>query len=89
MLGRDVTHSVDIIMGIVRKDEKALSHAEYLTNLLANIEKCHSLAKNTIKQCQRIKKRNFVTKLKQHTYKDGDLVYRLNLACKVGHRKKL
>jgi hypothetical protein len=77
MLGREVHLPVDIIFPIPQMavPENAV---EYVSELRSRLERCYHFGRQHLKQASERQKRNYDTRIKEASYKPGDLVYRLN-----------
>ena len=87
MLGREVIQPLDIILGTSKGQPQQVE--EYVTNLEKSLSRCHALAREKLKETQKIQKKHYDSKLKTSYYSPGDLVYEINSATKVGNSKKL
>ena len=89
MLGREIITPIEIVAGVASKLQSTETYPEYAKQLIKNLETAHSVARKHLKQSQQIQKRNYDLKVKETNFKKGDVVYRLNLASKVGESNKL
>ena len=89
MFGREIIHPIQLITGVTATIESFDSYPEYAKSLIKNLEKAHSTARQNLKQAQQIQNRNYDLKVKETNFKIGDVVYRLNLASKIGESNKL
>ena len=89
MLGREVITPVEIVAGILSKSEPYNTYPDYVKHLIKIQETAHSKARLNLKQSQQIQKRNYDLKTKETMFSKGDVVYRLNLASKIGESNKL
>ena len=89
MFGREVTTPIEIVVGKTSKSKIHETYPEYAKQLIQKLEIAHCTARKTLQQSQHIQKRNYDLKIKETNFEKGDVVYRLNLASKVGESNKL
>ena len=87
MLGREVNIPADLMFPPKQKDPKGVE--EYVTDLAGLIRKAHEVARNSLKTSQKAMKRNYDLRVLQRTYREGDLIYMLDIATTKGSCKKL
>ena len=89
MLGREVCMPVNLVYG-GPPDSGVTNDADgYLTSLEGLLKESHVLARETLKQSQHVKKKQYDLRVIQHKYKLHDLVYVLDSATIKGSSPKL
>ena len=89
MLGREVQQPVDLLLGPSHPPQPLPSPPDYVQRLKASLAKVHLLAREQLGTTQKYQRRLYDKRLNHHIYEEGDVVYRLNEASKVGESNKL
>jgi len=87
MLGREVSHPLDIMLGTTSSLHKEPS--EYIHTLQDTLQKTHQIARENLQSAQRRQKRDYDLKTNQQLYNIGDVVLKTNSASKIGQSRKL
>ena len=77
MLGRQVTLPIDVLFPLPRT-ERQQEPPEYVANLREKMENCYELARAQLKLAAERQKKDYDTRIVEHIYKKGDLVYKRN-----------
>lgn len=88
MLGREVIMPAELVYpGLPAPSETDLE--QYVTRLEEGIRASHEVARQTLKQSQKVMKKDYDLRVHARAYSVGDAVYILNTASKKGTSKKL
>ena len=77
MLGREVHTPVDLMFPSMSSEPEG-DIPEYVQELKSRMEECYDVARRYLKKSSEEQKRRYDTKIKEHPYQPGDLVYRKN-----------
>lgn len=88
MLGREVNTPAQLMFPNARA-ERPEEYGEYVSKLLLNMEKAHTVARDTLKESLKRMKRNYDLKVLLRPYAEGDVVYLLDSASTKGKSRKL
>ena len=89
MLGREVVHPIELMLGTSEMNLTPTQPAPYVQELRETLEKTHNLARSSLQSAQVRQKRDYDVKLSITKYGQGDLVYKIDSATKVGVSSKL
>ena len=89
MLGREVIQPVHLITGNIPGNLSPLGADEWSADLSRRLTDAHHCARQNLKQAQLRQKRDYDLRVVEHHYDEGDLVYKLDSATKVGQSQKL
>ncbi len=87
MLGREVNTPAQLMFPNVQQKSECTD--DYVRNLTDNIERAHSVARDTLKSSLKRMKRNYDIKVLLRPYAVGDIIYLLDTAIKKGKCRKL
>ncbi len=89
MLGREVRQPVDLVFNIkTSTPEKEMPHP-YVKNLKSRMNRVHTMARETIGTAQRYQKKHYDLHQNFNSFKQGDIVYKLNKSLQLGLSRKL
>lgn len=89
MLGREVFHPADLIMGTASPNMSHFQPAEWVQHLSTTLHEVHKLARENLRSSIRTQKRLYDTRLQESVFNPGDVVYLRDSSTKVKISTKL
>ena len=89
MLGREVTHPVEIMLGNSALNNPEKDQVDFISDLTNNMSKCHEIARENIGLAQCRQKKDYDMNINQKQYNVGDIVLKIDSATKLGQSSKL
>ena len=88
MLGREVVGPRDLLFHLF-EEQSGREPPAYVRELRDALSRTHEIARQHLRVAQERQKRTYDLKLAERSYEEGDLVYKLEAACKPGQSRKL
>ena len=89
MLGREVRHPLEMIIGDSTQEGNLINSGKYAAELKERLQKAHSIAQKHLQASARRQKDNYNHKLQQNQYREGQLVWMKNEERREGISPKL
>jgi len=89
MFGREVTHPLDLTLGLQTVNQQEKEIVEYVQDLVLSLALVHDIARDNLKTSQTTQKKYYDLRKREKVYHVGDAVYKLDTATKPGQSRKL
>jgi len=89
MFGHELLQPIDLMLGTTGNNPSGEDPGQYVSWLRETMERVHTAARETLQTVQGRQKRDYDLRLVEHTYRVGDLVYKLDKSTAIRQSKKL
>ena len=89
MLGREVFHPEDLVMGVAKANQSSMTPAEWVKHLSSTLQEAHHVAREHLKSNLFKQKRTYDLRINEKSFNLGDIVYLRDTATKVNQSSKL